>query len=341
MEKLSSRMKDVLRAVIRDYIASAEPVSSTQVARKKGMRLSSATIRTVMAELEEKGYLNQPHASSGRIPTSRAYRVYVKELMNPKPLSKEEKLKFEKCLGSGEIEEIVFEACRFISQCAQQVCVMLKPREQDSCLQEIRLFHLKGNLVLIVLVLSSGAVENKILRLNQVPNQSKLDQIHHYLTDRLSGLPMRLVRRRILAEIETNEFPYHELLDQVSFLSDKILSKEDHNVHIEGRNHLLNSPEFLDSEKMQLLLKTLEEKSQIVWARDCCMSHPGVNVFIGQDLPYFATGDLTLISSTYRDFEGNFGLLGVLGPTRMDYDRIVPLVEDMSNMLSTIWSNSP
>jgi len=340
MDSLSQRKREVLYAVVHDFILSAEPVGSIQVAKKKSIHLSPATIRTVMAELEERGFLRQPHPSSGRIPTDRAYRIYVDELMKLQPLTAQERNEIrEKVRGLGaNTGDVLRDACRLISNRANQPGLVLAPKTETRSLRHIQFIRLKEKLALAILVSSNGIVENKILELNRKISQSGLDRMHNYLNDRLAGLTVEKIRQQILLEMKSAQNRYDQLLTQALLLGEKVFADGHRDVHIEGQSHLCSDPEFADLEKMQQILRTLEEKTTLIRILDQSLTSPGVKIFIGEETLYPEINGLTLITSAYSDSEGNQGLLGVIGPTRMNYARIVPLVEFTSQIVTNALS---
>jgi heat-inducible transcriptional repressor len=335
---LPERKKQVLYAVVADFIASAEPVGSAQVSKSKGIRLSPATIRTVMAELEERGFLKRPHASSGRVPTDAGYRFYVDELMKNRPLTAGEKAEIQSRVESGtfDMKEILKDACRLVADRAHQAGIVLAPRTEERSLQHVQFVGLKGNLVLAVMVSSSGIVENKILELGGPTPQSELDRMHNYLNEHFAGMAIGKVRREILLEMKRAQSQYDQLLTRALVLGEKAFSDGPAELMVEGQSHLFSVPEFADLEKMQGILRTLEEKTQLVRLLDQCLQSPGVKIFIGGEVAAPEINGLTLITSAYSDSEGNPGILGVIGPTRLDYARIVPLVDFTSQMITDV-----
>jgi heat-inducible transcriptional repressor len=335
---LPERKKQVLYAVVHDYIVSAEPVGSSQVSKRKGINLSPATVRTVMAELEERGFLQRQHTSAGRVPTDAGYRFYVDQLMKNRPLTANEQAEIRTRVESGvfDMKEILKDACRFVANRANQAGIVMAPRVDDRSLQHLQFVGLKGNLVMAVLASSAGIVENKILELDRPASQSELDRMHNYLNDHLVGMAIGKVRREILLEMKRVQSQYDQLLTSALLLGEKAFSDGPPELLVEGQSHLFSVPEFADIEKMQGILRTLEEKTQLVRILDQCLQSPGVKIFIGEEVATPEINGLTLITSAYSDNEGNPGILGVIGPTRLDYARIVPLVDFTSRMVTDV-----
>lgn len=321
--------KNILYAVVHDYILTASPVGSAQVAEKRSIGYSPATIRSVMSELEKLGFLKRSHASSGRIPTDNAYRFYVDELMQVHPLSSKEKLTIQQNVESKTfpIEQIVQKACQSVSVHANQISFGTFPEGENQSLKHIQFLQMKDNLVLVILVRSSGLVENKILEMDRPMSQPDLNRMHNYVNELLGGLNLAQIRTRILSELQKEQIRYNTLLTQALMLSQQVLESSQKNLHIEGQSRLFQSPEFTDIETMEKLIKTFEEKTLMLKILQESMEKPGVKILIGDEVEAPEINGLTLITSTYNDAEGNKGYLGVLGPTRINYAKIVPLVE--------------
>lgn len=336
MNRLSDRKRDVLFAVVEDFIASAEPVGSQQVSKKGGLEISSATIRIVMAELEERGFLKRSHVSSGRIPTDTAYRFYVNELMKLEPLTSGEREQIRSSVESGksDMNEIIHQACQLISAKANQPSLGLVPANTQQSLKHIQFIRLRENLILTILVSSTGIVENKLLELERPLSQSELDRMHNYLNERLAGLTIGKVREQILLEMKRVQSQYDEVLNRALLLADRAFSSSPAQFHVEGQSKLCDDPEFADVTRMQQILRTLEEKTAILRVLDQSLASPGVKIFIGEEVQCPEVNGLALIASSYSDAQGNRGVLGVLGPTRIHYARIVPLVEFTSSIVT-------
>jgi heat-inducible transcriptional repressor len=336
MSDISERKREVLFAVVENYIVSAEPVGSTQVSKMKGVQVSSATIRHVMSELEELGYLSRPHSSAGGVPTERAYRFYVDRLMQLKPLTSGEMDEIARLVkgGSAPTSEIMRHACHLISERTQQPGLALAPYSEERSLRHIQFVRLKSQAALAILVSSAGIVENKVIELDQPYTQAQLNEMHNLLNSKIAGKSVAQLRQEILQEIKNAHDSYNDLLTQALILSERVLSESTPELHIEGQSRLCSEPEFASVDRMRAILRTLEEKTVVLKLLDQSLHSPGVKIFIGDEIEAPEVGGLSLITSTYSDSEGNRGVLGVLGPARMNYARIVPLVDFTSRILT-------
>ena len=334
--ELSERKREVLFAVVENYIVTAEPVGSAQIAKAGGLSVSPATVRHVMAELEEMGLILRPHTSAGGVPTDLAYRFYVDRLMQLKPLTSgvQDEIRNRVETGAATVSDILKETCKLISVQTHQPGMIVSPRADETRLKHIQFVRLKNNLALGVLVTSSGIVENKVLELSEPYTQEQLNQMHNFLNERIAGRAVSEVRREILLEMKQAHQNYDRLLSQALILGERTMAEEGREVHVEGQSLLFDEPEFSNARAMQGILRTLEEKNQVLALLDQAIRNPGVKILIGEEIHCGEVNGLSLITSTYSDAEGNRGVLGVIGPTRLDYARIVPLVEFTSQMVT-------
>lgn len=326
---LNIQKKQILYAVVHDYIFTATPVGSQAIAHKKNVDYSPATIRSVMAELEDRGFLKRAHASSGRIPTDIGYRFYVDELMQVHPLTSKEKQSIQQNVESKiyPVEQIVKQACKTVFQHADLISFGTIPERENQSIKHIQFLNLKENLVLVILVRSSGQVENKILELERNIAQTDLNRMHNYVNELLGGLNLPQIRNKILLELQKDQVRYNSLLSQALMMSQQALESNEENLLFEGQSSVFRTPEFNDIETMEKLIRTLDEKTLMLKILHESMEKPGVKILIGDEVEAPEINGLTLITSTYNDAEGNKGYLGVLGPTRINYAKIVPLVE--------------
>ncbi len=234
------------------------------------------------------------------------------------------------------LDQIIREACHFVSSRVEQPGVAVAPKGEARSLKEIHFLSLRENLAIGVLVFSTGVVETKPIQLDRPMKQHELDQIRNYLNERLAGRTVSEVRQQILLEMKQVQHHYDDLLNKALLLSQKAFSDDPPQLVIEGQSYLFSEPEFADVERMQQILRTLEEKTQVIRILDLSLKNPGIQVFIGDELAFPENHGMSLITSAYTDNDGNRGLLGVLGPTRMNYSKIVPLLEFTSRIVTEV-----
>ncbi len=330
IEHLEGRDQQVLQAVIRDYIQRAQPVGSGKITKKYRLDISPATVRNIMACLEDLGFLKQPHASSGRIPTDLGFRYYVDALMNPKPLHREEKEFILKRYqdAARDIGGIMQETSRLLSQISRYTGVVSSPRLSQIIFEQIELILLDTSRILMVLISNSGMVFNRVLRTDQGLSQKELTSAANYLNNLIKGLSLTKAKKKIMEQVETEKFQYHQILQRIWNSRWLMLDTVQTEVYIDGQSNILDYPEFYeDIEKLKFLLKTFEEKEIILQLLDMAMEGVGIQVYIGAENQLGEMSDCSLIASTYYRNGVPLGTLGLIGPKRMDYSRVIPLVE--------------
>ena len=334
---LSSRQQEVLRAIVVDYIRTAEPVGSRTISRKHGFSVSPATIRTIMADLEEMGYVAQPHTSAGRIPTDKGYRLYVDTLMARPRLSRAEVQRIEERVGPtmGEVGEILWEAGRLLSALSPYVAVVMAPCLHESNFRRVEFVSIARDRVLVILLADSGLVRHKVIAADEVLAHEELDRMAGYLTDLLRGHSLREVRDLLAAQMAEEKAQYDRMLARALRLGVKALEGEtEADVYVAGAAHIADQPEFADVGKMKTLFAAFEEKSKLVRILNDCLTGEDFKIFIGSEIPVGDIQGLSVIAAPYHREDRALGVLGVLGPTRMDYGRALALVETTAKLLS-------
>jgi heat-inducible transcriptional repressor len=334
---LSVRQQQVMRAIVVDYIRTAEPVGSRTISRKYGFSVSPATIRTIMADLEEMGYVAQPHTSAGRVPTDRGYRLYVDTLMDRPRLSRAEVQRIEQRVGpsTGEVEVILREAGRLLSALSPYVAVVMAPRLHEGKFRRVEFVSIARDRVLVILLADTGMVHHKVIAVDEILPHEELDRMSRYLTDLLQGRSLREVRDLLVAQMAEEKAQYDRMLARALHLGVKALEGEaEVDVYVAGAAHIADQPEFADVGKMKALFTAFEEKSKLVKILNDCLTGEDFKIFIGSEVPVGDIQGLSVIASPYRRGDRALGVLGVLGPTRMDYGRALALVETTAKLLS-------
>lgn len=334
---MNARHHGVLRAIIHDYIRSAEPVGSRTISRKYGFSLSPATIRATMSDLEELGLVVQPHTSAGRVPTDKGYRFYVDSLMDRTPLSREEVERIEQQVrpSAPEVDELSREVGNLLSALSPYVAVTLFPRLQESRFQRAEFVSLGRERVLVILLADSGLVHHKTVVMDEAVSQEELDRMARYLSELLKGRTLPEVRDLLVVQMAEEKAQYDRMLAQALRLGAQALAGEaEADVYVAGASRIADQPEFADVQKMKSLFAAFEEKSKLVLLLSECLRGEGCRIFIGSEIPVEDIRDLSVVASPFGQ-QGNVrGVLSVLGPTRMDYGRTVALVETTARLLS-------
>jgi len=342
MTELDHRSGEVLRTIIRQHILSGEPVASKTVTGGTTLDLSPASIRNVMHELEERGLLQQPHTSAGRVPTDRAYRLYVDQMMRKTRIPRTQAQAIDAALAGsgGEIPDLLVEASRQLSQFSNHVGLVLAPNLQRVLIDRIEFVRLDPRRVVAILVARSGVVHNRMLEITDPEEQVELDRIGRYLSDELGGLTVPEMRDRLLNRMAEERAAYDRLMAQSLELGQKALESGDDAAEllVEGASNLLGSPEFSEIEEMRGLFRTLERKKALIRLLGQVIDGGGVQVVIGEENSQTELNKCTLVVAGYGSDTRKLGTLGIVGPTRMEYAKAIALVDHLAGAISTLLS---
>ena len=338
LEHLTERSRHILEAIIEDYILTAEPIGSRTISRRQGLSLSPASVRNVMADLEEMGFLASPHPSAGRVPTDKAYRFYVDSLVGLRRIAREEREEIRKrCSLTGkDIGEVLKETSRMLSSISHYMGIVVAPRFTANVFRHMEFVKLGGRRILAILVSQNGTVQNKIIETDEELQFTDLTRMSNYLNDLLKGLTITQVKKRILEEMEEEKIRYDTLLANALKLSQQTLEGTDAEVFIEGQANILEQPEFADVAKMKEIIRAFEEKGQLLALLERSMAAEGVQIFIGSESHLNRMSGMSLVTSTYVTGKNTLGILGVIGPTRMGYAKIIPIVDYTARQVSRL-----
>jgi len=336
---LSRRLLKVLYAIVELYIRSGGPVASGEVARVSGLGLSSATIRNIMAELEESGFLSRPHASAGTVPSDRTLRLYVDTVSSGRRLSPAIRRRV-----AGQMEEVRRElvedfawVARLTADVTQEAGVAVRPFGMGRFLEAVSLVALEGSRVLGLLVTADGTVEKRLLRLDRDLTRDRLQEIANYLTAEFRGLNLDEVTAAVESSLVEHEDDRRDALEQQALevirdLVPRIESRVE--VQVAGADHLLQTDDFAEIERVRSLFATLDDEQRIVREIRRALSAGSTQVIIGRESALTASGELGMVTTLFYKNGERAGALGVVGPRRMDYRRIVPVVEFIGDSLT-------
>ena len=335
---LNDRSKQILEAIIEDYILTAEPVGSRTITRRHPFALSPATVRNVMSDLEEMGYLTSPHTSAGRVPTDKAYRLYVDSLLAVRRVSRNEREEIRRrcCIDGRDIGSVLRDTSRILSSVSHYMGVVVAPRFTAAVLRQIEFVKLSGTRILVILVSQTGTVQNKLIESDQIVDPADLERMNNYLNGMLQGLTIAQIKTRLVEEMQNEKTRYDRLMSQAISLSQKTLGDADSEIFIEGQTNIMELPEFADVNRMKEIFRTFEEKNQLVSLLDRCMDAEGFNIFIGAESRLSQMAGISVITSTYRTGRNSLGVLGVIGPTRMGYAKVIPVVDYTAKLVSRL-----
>lgn len=339
---LSERDRQILGAVVEEFVQTAEPVGSRYLARKHRLGVSPATVRNAMADLEELGYLAQPHTSAGRKPTDRGYRYYVDCLMSPEVPAPGERRRLRRTLGSGEaadLEALLGSTSRLLSSAARQVGLVAAPRFETSVFRHIDFVLLREGRVLVVLVSQSGVVHHRPVAAPEIGSQGELDRMANYLNGLLEGLPLGEVKERIVAEMASDVALYDSLLRRALELGSRAVGGgqgAEGDVYFGDPASLFDQPEFSSAVRMKSIFEAFEKKGLLLGLLGRASEAPGLHVVIGGENPLADLRECALVTAPYRRQGRVLGTVGVIGPTRMDYPRVAGLVEYTARLLGEV-----
>ena len=329
---LGRRETDVLTAVVETYVETAQPVASQALVA--GLGLSPASLRSTMAALTEKGYLQQPHTSAGRIPTVQAFRYYLDQVLKLGPLSRRDQSRLHEHIqpGEGELSQVLRRAARALSSLTRQVCVIMAPRQDLARWRQIDFVLLRPGMIMAVLVMQGGLISNRLVQMDTRMTADDLVRYGNYLNSLFEGRTTLEVRGEIERQLRSVSQTLDAYRRAWELASQALASDEQPEVFVGGTSHLTAQPEFTELETIQELLRLIEERSRLLELLDKTSASESVSVSLTQDMPGLA--GCSLVVSPYSAFASTHGTLAVLGPVRMNYARIVPMVDFAAQILS-------
>jgi heat-inducible transcriptional repressor len=338
--QLDERPREILRLIVRSYVTTGEPVGSRTLSKVIDWRLSPATIRNIMADLEEEGFLVQPHTSAGRIPSEKGYRHYVDSIGDSR-LSKSDERYISRMLSESDTpEEIMSRASFVLSSISNNVGIVFAPPMAQTLLKHIEFVTLGEGKILVIFVSNSGLVQRRLIRMADGFTQDELDQAGRYLVDKFAGKNLMQIRNELLRMMQEERTLYDRMLSLLRAWRDSLTAvTEPEAVYVEGAANILNKPEFADVERMRHLFRMFEEKSRLVKIlNECIANHgaEGVNIAIGSELGKPEMRDFTLITTSYASSDHNTGFLGIIGPTRMEYERGICIVTYLGRVIGEL-----
>lgn len=335
---MDERKQKILRAIVQDYIATAEPIGSRTIARKFDLGVSSATIRNEMADLEDLGFIEQPYTSAGRVPSDAGYRYFVDCLMDPKALSDLEKelIERESTKKIHEIQEVISHTSKLLSELTNLTSIVLGPQKGKSTFDKMHFLPYQPGKVIMVIVKENGTVEHHIIEVGESLTAEELQHVAGVLNQKMRGYSLSQVKRSMLHEIYSELSRQRLLIDNALEMLREILDddEEEERIYLGGALNMLNQPEFRDLGKVKTLFKVFEENDSL---KKLLNPHQeGLNVTIGGENALKEFQGCSVISATYKVSGLTIGAVGVLGPTRMDYAKVIAIVDFMTRSLTEI-----
>lgn len=335
---LSERALGLLTALVQRYIRDGEPVGSRTLSRESGVKLSAATIRNVMADLEEGGYISSPHTSAGRVPTVQAYRLFVDSL-RPNELSQVQQAQIEAQLRLQQADtndqQLLTQASSILSELSDMAAIVTVPRRDYVRLRQLEFLPLTDKRVLAILVINQREVENRILHTHRNYSASELEQAANYLNRRFAGHSLQAARKSLFGELKDARQNMDAGLADAIRMAEQVFDAGEHSRDyvLSGQTRLLGAQGFSDVERLRDLFEAFTRKRDLLVLFDHCLQADGVQIFIGGESGYAVLDECSIVSTPYTVDGQVVGSLGVVGPTRMDYQRIVPLVQSTAEAL--------
>jgi heat-inducible transcriptional repressor len=336
--ELDPRAREVLREIILQHIESGEPIGSRTLSKSEKFQLSPASLRNVMADLEDLGYLAQPHTSAGRIPTDRGYRFFIDHLMTSGTLSPREREAIDhEVRHASEIDQVLHLASSMASRLSDQIGVVFMPTLMQFAIRSMDFISVAERRILCVLVGANGVVVNRVLETRFVFSRDELDKISRYITVEFAGCTLDTIRRRLIRMTEQERAQHDEMLQKTISLGIEAVNDVapvEHELYVEGAASILNKPEFSDAASLRKTFLALQEKEKLIDILETCLSEDGLQILIGSESDFTQVHNFSIVARRYGSSSAPLGMVGILGPMRMEYARMAPLVDYLSRALS-------
>ncbi len=332
----NERAQHLLKVLVQRYIKEGQPVGSRTLARDSGLDLSPATIRNVLSDLEELGFVKAPHTSAGRIPTIKGYRFFVDTLVKLRPPQGDELMLVQKVLQSAEPQALVQTASNLLSSMTQLAGLVTLPRRVHTELRQIEFLPLSDRRVLAILVLNDRDVQNRILHVHRDFSADELQRAGNYLTEQFGGRELHRVRESVLAELHETRASMNDLMvDAIEMAQQAFPEQEPEGAFVmAGETNLMGLEGLADMDKLKRLFTAFSEQRDILHLLDQSLHAPGVQIFIGQESGYQLLDECSVVAAPYLNDDDTMGVLGVIGPTRMAYERVIPIVDLTAKQLA-------
>lgn len=336
---VTKRHLEILDILVSDYIASAQPVGSRAIARKHYGNLSPATVRNVMVDLTELGFLAQPHVSAGRVPTAQGMRLYVDTLLKCRDLTAEEMDAIrERCVGDEQrMDAVLSRTSRMLAAVSHYAGMVVTPDAGKVAFKQIEFVPLSRGRLIGIFVSQDGVVQNRLIELGEDLSYPEIERINNYCNQSFLGLSLEEALAKATRELERERADYDELLKRAMSLSQELLGTiPASEIMVEGEVQLLSEPEFAEAKEFQRVVEAMEQRRAMVRLLERCRDAEGVHIFVGRDAGIEGMESTGVVSAPYMKDGNVVGVLGVIGPMRMDYSRVVPIVDFTSKIVSDL-----
>ena len=340
--EISERASVLLKTLVEHYIGDGQPVGSGTLLRSAGLPVSAATIRNVMSDLEERGYLHSPHTSAGRVPTALGYRLFVDSLLQVQPLEDQAVSALRAELNPDKSSaELVQSASLLLSNITAQAGLVTVPRQEANQLRQVEFLPLSGKRVLVILVVNEREVQNRIIHTQRAFTETELREAAAMVNQRYAGQPLNQVKGRILQEMREARSQIDSYLEAALDLANRALDQDgkEEDYVMAGEARLLGGATVEEMARLRELFDSFEQKKDLLDLLERCTRAEGVQIFIGEESGYEEFGNCSVVTAPYTDGARTLGVLGVIGPTRMAYAEVIPIVDVTARMLSSALSS--
>jgi len=336
-EALGERAQHLLRILIETYIRDGQPVGSRALSRESGLQLSSATVRNVMADLEELGFVASPHTSAGRVPTDKGYRFFVDSLLRLRPLDEAlgTELRRQFAASRESSTDLIATVSQLLSSATQLAGVVTLPRTRQTAITQIEFVGLSENRVLVVLVFNDREVQNRIIQLERHYSPDELKRASNFLNEQFRGRSLREARQEILRQLSEAHAHMNQIMLEAISVAQQVFESGEERLEyvIKGETNLMGVAELTSVEKLRRLFEAFNEKRDFLHLLDHSLKAEGVQIFIGHESGYRILDDCSVVTAPYAEGDAVVGVLGVIGPTRMAYERVIPIVDITAKLL--------
>jgi len=344
MGKLDKRRKEILRAIIQSHIDLNVPIGSMLITKRYPIGLSPATIRNTMAKLEEMGYITQPHTSAGRVPTEKGYKFYINTLMEERLLSfnfdLSKKLSSRLTIIRKDMNSLIKEAAKTLSSFSQYLAIATPLKTDNILLKRIKFIKYENKQILAVIISEEGVIKDKIIELDKIYSQKHLDSASHYLNSKFSGLTIKKVREKIAYQLYKEKSVCDQLIANLLYLCKDIVPLENDDLSLNSLSGTSNLTDFATMKQIKAILKAIEDKRFMLKLLNQISESQGTRVFVGMENIFPAMRELSMVVSTYNNKKFASGAIGIIGPTRMNYEKMIPIVDHTAKALTQILSES-
>ena len=333
--KLDERSETLLRMLIARFIDQGYPVGSRTLSHEPGLKLSAATIRNVMADLEDLGLIASPHTSAGRVPTTLGYRMFIDSLVTLRPVKPERQKEIKYRLNEERnFKEMLTATSELLSDVTQFAGIVFLPKSDVARFRQIEFVNLSDTRILVILITEDGQVQNRVISNDRNLTPAELTEASNFFNDKYRGKSLSLVKEELFSEMKRDREQIDTMIGNAISIAQRVLDDSEEDVVVRGEENLFNVPDFAAIEKVRKIFETFKTRHSLLSLLDQSIRARGVSIFIGSESGYSGLDECSVVTAPYEVEGESLGAIGVIGPTRMRYDRVIPIVDVTAQMLS-------